>query len=300
MTPPAAALDDEDTRTTPRELRAIRVAIACAAIGAVAKLAAGAVTGSMSMISSAVDSLGDLLVSIVNVFVLRLSDAPPDDDHNYGHAKIEGLGAMFEGGFIAAGGLFVLYEAAHKIAIGEESHDSLVGIAVMLPILAMTSATVVYLRKIAAETGSLVVRADALHYLTDVWVNLGVLASLVLVRVTGLPILDPIVSVGIALTMLRSAAHIVREGFHVVMDRSLERDVVARLEAMLRELPGVESFHDLKTRGGKIPHVDLHVVVRPEMSAKAVHDLFLALQRRAREITGPTTKVLMHADPLGG
>lgn len=291
---------DEAASTAPRELRAIQVAIACAVLGATAKLTAGIITGSMSMISSAVDSLGDLIVSLVNVVVIRVSDAPPDDDHNYGHAKIEGLGAMFEGGFIFAAGVFIIYEAGHKMWIGEESHDSTLGILVMLPILAMTIGTVLYLRKVAKATGSLVVKSDALHYLTDVWVNVGVLVSLILVKLTHMPIIDPIISIGIALYMLYSSLHIVRDGFHIVMDRSLEKDVVEKVHAMLRAIPGVESFHDLKTRGGKIPHVDVHVVVKPEMTATQLHDLFLEVQSRARDIVGSSTKVLVHADPLGG
>ena len=101
-----------------REIRAIQVAIACAVIGAAIKLVAGVATGSMTMISSAVDSLGDLAVSLVNLFVVRFSQREPDDAHNYGHAKIEGLGAMFEGGFIFAAGGFIIYEAIHKAIVG--------------------------------------------------------------------------------------------------------------------------------------------------------------------------------------
>ena len=279
------------------EERAIRVAIACSIFGASAKLAVGAITGSMAMISSAADSLGDLIVSIANLFVVRYGDRPADEDHNYGHAKIEGLGAMFEGGFIFAAGLFIIYEALHKASIGEVSHDSTLGIVTMVPILAVTVATVLHLRKVARATGSLVVRSDALHYMTDVWVNVGVLVALVLVRLTGKPIVDTVISIGIALFMLRSSVTVVREGFDVVMDKSLEPEVVAKVEALLRASPGIQSFHDLKTRRGKIPHVDLHVVVAPETTTQAVHDTFLALQSSIRAVVGASTRVLMHADP---
>jgi ferrous-iron efflux pump FieF len=97
--------------------------------------------------------------------------------------------------------------------------------------------------------------------------------------------------------MLYSSVAIVREGFDVIMDKSLDRDVVERLASLLKACPHIESFHDFKTRRGKVPHVDFHVVVRPEMTAKEVHDLFLELRARIREIVGPGTKVLMHADP---
>jgi ferrous-iron efflux pump FieF len=281
----------------PREVRAIQVAIATSLIGVVAKTVAGAMTGSMTMISSAVDSAGDLIVSLANFFVVRVSNAAPDDEHNYGHAKIEGLGAMFEGGFILAAAGFVGYEAIHKAMIGEVSHDSVLGIAMMVPILALTVGCVLYLRHVARATGSLVIKADALHYLTDVWVNLGVLGSLALVAIFREPLIDTVVSVGIALTMVLASLRIVRDGFDVVMDRSLDKPTVARLTALLGGCAQIASFHDFKTRAGKIPHVDFHVVVAPETSARAVHDLYLDLRVQIRDIVGPSTKVLMHADP---
>lgn len=284
-----------------RELRAIKVAIACAVIGVSTKAVLGVITGSMTMVSSAVDSGGDLMVSLVNLFVVRIAAREPDDEHNYGHAKAEGLGAMFEGGFIFAAGVFILYEAIHKAIIGEDSHDSVLGIVVMLPLLAITVATVAYLRRVARETGSLVIKADALHYATDVYMNLGVLLALSLVWLTGEPLIDTVISIAIALYMLYSATHVVREGLDVVMEKSLDTALVARILKALeasRDQRTIESFHDFKTRGGKIPHVDFHVVVRPEMTAREVHDLYLALRATIRDIVSPTTKVLMHTDPV--
>jgi cation diffusion facilitator family transporter len=279
------------------EVRAIRVAIACSVIGATAKLTAGIITGSMSMISSAVDSLGDLMVSLANLFVVRYGHQPPDEDHNYGHAKIEGLGAMFEGGFILAAALFIAYEAVHKTIIGEASHDTTLGIYVMVPTLFLTLGTVVYLRKIAKQTGSLVIKSDALHYTTDVWVNIGVLVSLALVKLTGKPIIDAVVSIGIAIFMIVSSIRVVREGFDVVMDKSLPVEQVAKVTALLDGCARIDSFHDLRTRGGKIPHVDFHAVVDPKMTAQEVHDLFEELQRGIQDIAGTSTRVHLHADP---
>jgi ferrous-iron efflux pump FieF len=119
----------------------------------------------------------------------------------------------------------------------------------------------------------------------------------VLVKLTKLPIIDSAVSIGIALFMLYSSVKVAREGFDVVMDKSLERDAVEQVTAILRATASIESFHDFKTRRGKIPHVDFHVVVRPEMTTQEVHDLFLSLQSAIRVVVGPSTKVLMHADP---
>jgi ferrous-iron efflux pump FieF len=113
------------------------------------------------------------------------------------------------------------------------------------------------------------------------------------------PLIDTVISIGIALYMLWSSVHIVREGLDVVMDRSLDKPCVDQVGALLAGCAAIESFHDFRTRRGKIPHVDFHVVVRPEMTAREVHDLYLALRAQIREVVGPTTKVLMHADPAG-
>ena len=282
----------------PVEERAIRAAIACSVTGAIAKLGAGFFTGSMAMISSGVDSLGDVFVSVANLFVIRYGSAPPDDEHNYGHAKIEGLGAMFEGGFIFAAGIFIVYQAIMKAVHGQVAHDSMLGVAVMVPVLGITLGTVLYLRRVAKETGSLVVKADSVHYLTDVWVNAGVLVSLVLVRVTGMPLFDTVISIGIAVFMVFSSLAVVRDGFDVVMDRSLERDLVTKIERVLGASPKIQSFHDFRTRGGKTPHVDFHVVVRPETTTREVHDLYVELRNAIRKVVGPRTRVLMHADPV--
>ena len=173
----------------------------------------------------------------------------------------------------------------------------MLGILVMLPILGMTIGTVVFMRKVAAATGSLVVKSDAVHYLSDVCVNVGVLVSLALVKLTGLALIDPIISILISLNMFRASYGVVREGIAIVMDESLDKETVAKVREVLSSTPGIESFHDLKTRVGKIPHVDFHVVVAGETTTEQVHDVFLEIRRRIREIVGPTTKVLMHADP---
>ena len=280
-----------------RELRAIQVAIACSIIGAVAKFVVGYLTGSMSMISSGVDSVGDLFVSFTNLFVVRIAARAPDEDHNYGHTKAEGLGAMFEGGFIFASGAFIIYEAIHRITTPGHERDSTLGILVMLPIIGMTIGTVLFLRKVAVATGSLVVKADAIHYLSDVYINVGVLVALGLTKITGIGIIDPIIAVLIALNMFRASWGVVREGVAIVMDESLDQETVAKVRDVLSSTPGIDSFHDLKTRVGKIPHVDFHVVVSGDTSTKQVHDVYLDIRRRIREIVGPTTKVLMHADP---
>ncbi len=283
--------------TTSREVRAIQVAIASSLVGVATKLTVGILTGSMSMISAAADSVGDIAVSTANLFVVRIAARAPDEDHNYGHAKAEGLGAMFEGGFIFAAAVFVIYASVRKMLEPASAEDSTLGIIVMVPILGITIGTVAFMRRVAKETGSLVVRADAVHYASDIWLNGGVLVALVLVKLTGQPIIDPIIAILIALNMFRASYGVVREGVAVVMDESLEPAVVAKVRAVLGSAKGIESFHDLKTRVGKTPFVDFHVVVAGHTTAHVVHEIYLELRRQIRDAVGPATQVLMHADP---
>lgn len=112
--------------------------------------------------------------------------------------------------------------------------------------------------------------------------------------------IDTAISIGIALYMLWASIHIVTEGVGVVMDRALDKPLVDKVEAVLTDCRAIHSFHDLKTRGGKIPHVDFHVVVRPEMTAREIHELYLALRVQIRDLVGPATRVLRHADPDAG
>jgi ferrous-iron efflux pump FieF len=281
------------------EERALRFAIGASVTGAALKLGVGLWTGSLALTSSAADSLGDIMLSIVNLFVVRYADQSPDEEHNYGHGKAEGLGAMFEGGFIGAAGLFVAWEAVNSLVRGSEPVTSPLAIAVMFPVLALTGATVWNMRRVARQTGSLVLRADALHYESDVWMNLGVLGALIVTRLTGLSAVDGVVALGIAAWMLRASAQVVREGVDVLLDKSLPVEMVEAVQEIVRSSPGVLSFHDFRTRGGKIPHVDTHVVVAPETTAQALHDLHLHLLQRCQEVVGPNVRVMLHADPEG-
>ncbi|MBM4379542.1 MAG: cation diffusion facilitator family transporter, partial [Deltaproteobacteria bacterium] len=203
-------------------------------LGAAGKFAAGLASVSSAMVSSALDSLGDILVSAVKLWVVRFSDAPPDEEHNYRHARVEELGAMFEGGFIFAAGVVALFTAARRPWTAEAPQAPGLGLAVMVPVLAMTAGTVAWVRKVARETGSLVLKADALHCATDIWMNGGVFVSLLIVERTGCGWVDPVVSLGIGLFMLRAARGIVLEGFDVLLNPSLDRAQVERVEAILR------------------------------------------------------------------
>jgi ferrous-iron efflux pump FieF len=282
-----------------REERALRWAIVASVGSALVKLVTGLATGSMAMASSAADSIGDVIISVANLFVVRFSEAAPDEEHNYGHGKIEGLGAMFEGGFIGAAGLFILYGGVDKLLHPQPAAQGWLGIIVMVPVLFTTLAVVRYMRKVARETGSLVLRADALHYESDVWMNTGVLLSLVLTRLTGRGEIDAVVSLGIAVWMVRASLSVVREGFDVVMDRSLPAPMVEQVRAAIVAGPGVVAYHDLRTRGGKDPLVDVHVEVAPTMTALELHDLHLQILSSVQAIAGASARVLLHADPLG-
>ena len=281
-----------------KESKAIKWAIISAAFWTVIKFAVWLTSGSMSMVSSAVDSSGDLIVSIMNFFIVRTSNKGPDEDHNYWHSKLEGLWAMFEWWFIFAAWLFIVYESIHNYILNTEVHSNALSLSVMWVLTIITFFTVIYLRRIAKETDSLVIKSDALHYTTDLYVNIWVFISLILVKLTQISEIDSIVSLGIALYMLYSSTHIIREWFDILMDKALPKEDISLIEQALDDFikKEIKSYHNLKTRIGKVKHVEFHIIVDEKLNVKELHDIILIIKKDVQEKIKWDSTVHVHTD----
>lgn len=278
---------------------AVKWAILSATGGTLVKLIVGLFTGSMAMISSAIDSLGDLVVSILNLFIVKTSEKTADGDHNYGHSKVEWMWAMFEGAFIFSAGLFVIYESIHKLILWSEITNENAGLLVMFFVSIFTFITVRYLKKVADETGSLVIKSDALHYTTDLYMNIGVFISLLIVKITGLSFIDSIISSGIAVYMLYSSYWIIKTGFDILMDKSIPEEEVKIIENILNDYVKewtIKNYHDLKTRQWKINYVEYHIQLDRSTTVKVEHDLFMEMRARIIDKLWTDTKVSVHTD----
>ena len=241
--------------------KATVVSSSVAALLTIIKLVIGIASGSVAVLASAIDSVLDMFVSLFNYFAISNSERPADKEFNYGRGKIEALASVIEGTIITVSGLFLLYQAIKKAINGEVSQYIEISVIVMIISLVITIFLVMYLNKVAKKTNSMVIKADALHYKTDVYSNAAVLISLLLVNFTGYEIIDVIVGGGIALFIIYSAYELIRDGVRVLLDRSVDQELVDKIENIIKNNDQVNTYHLLKTReAGHQTFVEVHLV----------------------------------------
>src|SRR4051812_41332250 len=174
----------------------------------VLKLATGFITGSISVWASLLDSTMDIFASTINYFAVRAACRPADEDHAYGHGKAESLAGMFQSIVIAASGIFLIYESIRRIINPKAISSEWIGTLTMIVAVLASAGLVRRLRRVARETESPALHADALHYVTDIYTNTGALLALVIVGLTPFKIADPIISIVIAFYILWSAVSV--------------------------------------------------------------------------------------------
>ncbi|RLA70572.1 MAG: cation transporter, partial [Epsilonproteobacteria bacterium] len=228
--------------------KATVVSTSVAVVLVIVKLTIGIASGSIAVLASAIDSLLDSVVSLFNFFAIKKSEEHPDEHFQYGKGKIQALAGVIEGTVITISGIYIMYESIKKMING--STTGLLGpsIAVMLFSIVATYFLVRYLMRIAQETNSIVIKADALHYKTDLWSNGAVLVALGLIYLTGLDIIDALFGLGIGLYIIYSAYEIIEEGVLVLLDRALDKEIVNEIEEIISTHEKVTGYHWLKTR----------------------------------------------------
>lgn len=279
--------------------RATLVSSSTATLLVLVKLVIGVASGSVAVLASAIDSLLDMLVSIFNFFAIKKSEEHPDEAYQYGKGKIQAIAAVIEGTIITISGLYIIYVGGKKLIEASVTTLLTPSIIAMSISIVITYFLVQYLLKIAQETDNLVIKADALHYKTDLWSNAAVLAALGLVYLTGLDWIDALFGIGIGVYIIYSAYEIIVEGIEILLDRALDGDIVARIGEIISKHSEVTSYHWLRTRtDGTTNYVEFHMVLRPNMRlleahriADEVEDKIMDIDRRKRWVITP------HFDP---
>lgn len=288
-----------DQREERAKVRAAQLSILAAGFLVSLKTVTGFLTDSISVWASLLDSTMDIFASLINFFAVRAASRPADADHDYGHGKAESLAGLFQALVIAASGLFLIWEAARRIITPHPTSSELIGITVMLIAILVSAALVMRLRRVARQTDSPALLSDSLHYATDIYTNSGALLALVIILLTGWLIIDPLISIGIALYILWSALGVGREAVDVLMDKRLPQEIdeqVARVVHAFRD-QGVLGFHDLKTRrSGSQKFIDLHLEVEGDQRLEEAHALSVRVLR-AIEAQIPRSRVQIHTDP---
>jgi cation diffusion facilitator family transporter len=257
-----------------KERRATVVATFTATFLAFVKLVIGFMSGSVAVLASAMDSILDTAISIFNFFAIKKAEEEADDTFNYGKGKIQAIAGVIEGVVITISGLYIIYEGIAKLIYKKET--SMLGVSVIVMIISIVTTwfLVKYLEKTAKETDSIVVKSDALHYKADLLSNGAVLVALFLVSISGLDFIDAIFGIAIGAYIIYSAYEIIKEGVLVLLDRSLEPEMVAKIGEIISNTKEVKGYHWLKTRtDGTHNFVEVHLVLDPNMTIMQAHEI---------------------------
>ncbi|MBA4762540.1 cation diffusion facilitator family transporter [Sphingomonas sp.] len=256
-------------------------------------------TGSVAMLASLSDSVLDLIASLVTLAGVRIAAQPADANHRFGHGKAEALAALFQVVLISASAAFIAVRAIERLASGEVAADPEAGIIVSVIAIGVTLLLTAYQARAIAASGSIAIRTDRLHYQSDLLLNSGVIAALVLESVLHLRGADPVFGIGIALWLLWGAWHAASDAIGQLMDREWPEEKRRAFIACAAAIPGFESLHDLRTRtSGSQDFAQFHIHVPASMSVAQAHDVIEALEARL-EAEFPGTEILIHVDPEG-
>lgn len=279
--------------------KATLISSSVAGILTLIKLVIGIASGSVAVLASAVDSILDMFVSIFNYFAISNSEKPADKTFNYGRGKIEALASVIEGTIISISGLFLLYQAVEKAINGEVSQYLDISIIVMIISLVITISLVIFLNKVAKKTNSMVIKADALHYKTDVFSNAAVLISLVLVSFTGWELIDVFVGGGIAIYIIYSAYELIHEGVLVLLDRAVDEELVDKIKKIITNNEKVNAYHLLKTReAGNQTFVEVHLVFDCLITLMDAHRVSDSIEMKIKKLDKKREWIInIHMDP---
>jgi cation diffusion facilitator family transporter len=263
------------------------------------KLAAGAITGSIAILTEAVHSLIDLVASVVAYVSVRKADEPADAEHPYGHEKVESLAATIEGMLILIGAGIIVYEATHRLVVGSQVERLGVGVAVMgFSVFANLGVSTVLSRQAKAHE-SPALEGDAAHLRTDALTSLGVLVGLAAVQITGDVAFDSIMALVVAVAIVWAGIRIIMRSSGVLIDEALPSAEMDRIEAAIAtaRTPEVAGYHKLRARrAGSRRHIDLHVQYRSGTSLELAHELAHRM-RDSIEAEIPNCEVLIHVEP---
>lgn len=281
------------------EKKATLVSSSVALVLVALKLTVGIISGSVAVLASAIDSLLDLVVSAFNYFALHNSDKEPDETFNFGRRKLEPLAAVIEGTIISISALFILYEAISKMVQGSVISHLQASLGVMIASLIITAGLVLFLNYVAKQTGNMVIKADALHYQTDLLSNGAVLASLAFIALTDYTFIDPLLGIGISIYMLYSAFPLIKEGIMMLLDAALDPENVSKIQLILDNEEDINSYHDLRTRrSGSEIYISAHIVFNISTSLFDAHQVGDKIELAIIALfPDNTVHALIHLDP---
>jgi cation diffusion facilitator family transporter len=278
---------------------AAAVSIASNSLLIALKLAAAAITGSVAILSEALHSGIDLIASVIAFVSVRRADEPPDVEHPYGHEKVESVAASIEGMLIVVGAGVIIYEAAHRLAIGAEVESLGFGIAVIAFSAVANGCVALFLSRQAKRHSSPALAGDSAHLGTDALTSVGVLLGLIAVDATGAEAIDSAVAIAVAGVIVVAGVRILRRSAGALVDEAPPPEEMDQIEAAIARVrpPEMVGYHKLRARvAGNRRYIDMHAQFRTGTSLERAHSLAHQL-RDAIEGELRDAEVLIHVEP---
>lgn len=265
------------------------------------KMGAYLLTGSVGLLSDALESMVNLVAAAVALAMLSIAERPPDEDHTFGHDKAEYFSSGVEGGLIIIAALTIAWAAINRLMNPQPLENIDLGLIVSLVASAINFAVARVLFSAGKKYNSITLEADSKHLMTDVWTSIGVLVGVFAVQLTGWLPLDSLVALAVAVNIVWSGYHLMRRSALGLLDTAIsqeDRDKVNAVFAKYAAADGVE-FHSVRTRqAGQRQFVSTHVLVPGEWTVQRGHDLLEAIEAETRSTLGGVTTVFTHLEPL--
>lgn len=264
------------------------------------KFAAGVISGSISIISEAIHSMSDFLASVLTFFAVMKSSEPADKEHPFGHGKYEDMSGFIEGGLIIFAAFYIIYESCKKLFLNHTFEvDTTLGIAVMLFSIIANFFVSSILFKVAKKSNSISLFADGEHLRTDIYSSLGVMAGLILIKITGIHILDPIIAILVALFIFKAGFSIAKETLNNLLDGSLPCEDLKLIEDIINSYDNkhVKGYKNLKARrSGPSKDIEITILFPNDMTIDECHNICDEIEELIEQKLGHVT-IMIHAEP---
>lgn len=270
------------------------------AIIIILKFIAGGISGSISIISEAIHSMSDFLASVLTFLAVMKSSEPADSSHPFGHGKYEDMSGFIEGGLIIFAGFYIIWEACKKLFFHHATEvNTTLGIYVMLFAVVANIIVSSHLFRVAKKTESVSLHADGEHLRTDVFSSLGVLLGLVLIKITGIAILDPIIAILVAIFVLKAGFHISKETLNNLLDGTLPTEDIDTIKNIINSYDNehLKGFRNLKARrSGPSKDIEITMLFPENMTISDCHKICDDIENLLEQRLG-NCDILIHAEP---
>lgn len=255
-------------------------------------------TGSVGLLSDAIESLVNLATAFITLYSIKFAQEPEDDRHQFGHSKIEYFSSLTEGLFIIGAGGAIILTAAQRILNPTEIENVGIGLAVSILASVINAGAAFFMFRAAKKFKSIALSADAHHLMTDVYTSAGIVVGVLLVSIFNIPIIDPIIAILVGLNIMRTAFGLIYKSFHGLIDESVdEAELVEIRNIITKEIADKNIDYNLKSRvSGRVKFIYINLSIPDNWNIKETHDLTVIIENNLKELD-PEIRPFIHTEP---